>query len=238
MSGARTFAEETILVVEDDKHLRFSLSLALKAEGYRVLLAEDGEIGLQMAESARPDLVLLDVMLPERNGFEVLAEIRKRDALLPVLLVTAKGEEEDRVRGLRLGGDDYIVKPFGIKELVARVGAALRRVRVHRPSLATVAFADVAIDYEAHEVRRGTEPIAMTTLELKLLRHFLEREGRVLSRQGILDAVWGSDYFGTERTVDNFVTRLRAKLEPDPDAPRHFRTVRGAGYRFVRDPRE
>lgn len=238
MNGTRTLGEETILIVEDDKNLRFSLSLALKAEGYRVLLAEDGEAGLQMTEIERPDLVLLDVMLPVRNGFEVLKEIRARDARLPVLLVTAKGEEEDRVRGLRLGGDDYIVKPFGLAELVARVGAALRRVRVHRPAQTALAFSDVSIDYEAHEVRRGSELVATTTLELKLLRHFLEREGRVLSRQGILDAVWGADYFGTERTVDNFVTRLRAKLEPDPEAPRHFRTVRGAGYRFVRDPRE
>lgn len=228
--------EETILVVEDDKNLRFSLGLALKAEGYRVLSAEDGEAGLELAASGRPDLVLLDVMLPKKNGFEVLRAIRVRDPLLPVLLVTAKGEEEDRVRGLTLGGDDYIVKPFGIKELIARIGTALRRVRVHRPTQVQLAFSDVSIDFEAHEVRRAGELVPMTTLELKLLRYFLEREGRVHSRQIILDAVWGTDYFGTERTVDNFVTRLRAKLEPNPDRPRHFKTVRGAGYRFDRTP--
>lgn len=232
MTSKRALGEETILVVEDDKNLRFSLGLALKAEGYRVLSAEDGEAGLELVEMQNPDLVLLDVMLPKRNGFEVLRAIRARDARVPVLLVTARGEEEDRIRGLELGGDDYVVKPFGIKELIARIGTALRRVRLHRPTQARLAFADVSIDFEAHEVRRGDAPVAMTTLELKLLRHFLERAGRVLSRQAILDAVWGADYFGTERTVDNFVTRLRAKLEPDPEAPRHFKTVRGAGYRF------
>lgn len=231
----RALAEETILVVEDDKILRFSLTLALKAEGYRVLVAEDGEQGLQMAERDRPDLILLDVMMPYKNGFEVLRLLRARDAQVPVLLVTAKGEEEDRVRGLKLGADDYVVKPFGIAELLARVHTALRRVRVHRPTEARVAFANVRVDFEGHEVKRGDELVPMTTLELKLLRHFLERDGRVLSRQGILDAVWGSDYFGTERTVDNFVTRLRQKLEPDANAPRHFKTVRGAGYRFDRE---
>lgn len=234
MSSKRTLAEETILIVEDDKNLRFSLSLALKTEGYRVLVAEDGDAGLEMAERERPDLILLDVMLPKKNGFEVLQLLRQRDAQVPVLLVTAKGEEEDRVRGLKLGGDDYVVKPFGIAELLARVGTALRRARLHRPTAVHVAFADVSVDFEGHEVRRAGELVPMTTLELKLLRHFLERDGRVLSRQGILDAVWGSNYFGTERTVDNFVTRLRSKLEPDANAPRHFKTVRGAGYRFDR----
>ena len=234
MSSHGPLAEETVLVIEDDKTLRFSLSLALKAEGYRVLTADDGDLGLELALSARPDLVLLDVMLPKRNGFEVLRLIREQDARVPVLLVTAKGEEEDRVRGLRLGGDDYVVKPFGIAELLARVGTALRRVRAHRPSQATTIFADVTVDFEAHEVRRAGALVPMTSLELKLLRHFLEREGRVLSRATILAAVWGADYFGTERTVDNFVTRLRAKLEAQPDVPTHFKTVRGAGYRFDR----
>lgn len=230
---ARPLGERTILIVEDDATLRFSLSMALKTERYHVLQAADGEAGLRMALEDRPDLILLDVMLPKQNGFEVLRALRERDAHVPVLLVTAKGAEEDRVRGLKLGGDDYVVKPFGIQELLARVEAALRRARVHDPTSA-IGFADVRVDFAAHEVHKAGRPVTMTALELRLLRHFLEREGRVLSRQAILDAVWGADYFGTERTVDNFVTRLRAKLETEPDKPAHFKTLRGAGYRFDR----
>ncbi len=230
---SRTLTERTILVVEDDPTLRLSLQMALKSEGYRVVLAADGDAGLDAALNDRPDLVLLDVMLPKRNGFEVLTLLRERDRNTPVLLVTAKGEEEDRVRGLKLGGDDYIVKPFGVAELLARVEAALRRLTLHQPG-AKIEFSAICIDLEAHEVRKGGALVPMTSLELRLLQLFVEREGRVLSRQAILDAVWGADYFGTERTVDNFVTRLRAKLEETPDAPRHFKTVRGAGYRFDR----
>lgn len=194
MNSKRTLAEETILIVEDDKNLRFSLSLALKAEGYRVIVGEDGDAALEISERERPDLILLDVMLPNKNGFEVLRLLRQRDAQVPVLLLTAKGDEEDRVRGLRLGGDDYVVKPFGIEELLARIATALRRVRLQRPTAARLAFADVSVDFERHEVRRAKALVAMTTLELKLLRYFLERNGRVLSRQGILDGVWGAGY--------------------------------------------
>jgi DNA-binding response OmpR family regulator len=175
-------------------------------------------------------------MLPGMNGYEICQELRRHDAALPILMVTAKGEEQDKVRGLKLGADDYIVKPFGISELLARVDAALRRRRLTEAEQTIVRFADVSVDFRAHRVTRAGAEVEFTALEMKLLRFFLQHEGALLPRQRILDAVWGSDYFGTDRTVDNFINRLRAKLEPDPRAPQHFLTLRGAGYRFTRAP--
>ncbi|WP_437336225.1 response regulator transcription factor [Sorangium sp. So ce296] len=227
---------ETVLVVEDDPTLRLGLQKTLRSAGFRVEVAKTGAEGLSMALAARPDLVLLDVMLPGLNGFEICEELRRHDADLPILMVTAKGEEQDKVRGLRLGADDYIVKPFGVSELLARVDAALRRRRLGEAERAVVRFAEVVIDFRAHRVERRGAPVELTALEMKLLRFFVEREGALLPRQRILDAVWGADYFGTDRTVDNFINRLRAKLEPDPRSPRHLVTVRGAGYRFTRAP--
>ncbi|WP_437939036.1 response regulator transcription factor [Sorangium sp. So ce341] len=227
---------ETVLVVEDDPTLRLGLQKTLRSAGFRVEVAKTGAEGLSMALAARPDLVLLDVMLPGLNGFEICEELRRHDADLPILMVTAKGEEQDKVRGLRLGADDYIVKPFGVSELLARVDAALRRRRLGEAERAVVRFAEVVIDFRAHRAERRGAPVELTALEMKLLRFFVEREGALLPRQRILDAVWGADYFGTDRTVDNFINRLRAKLEPDPRSPRHLVTVRGAGYRFTRAP--
>ena len=226
--------QELVLVIEDDPTLRLGLIKTLRSEGFRVEVAKTGSEGLEAALSLRPDLVLCDVMLPGLNGFEICEELRKHDADVPILMVTAKGEEQDRVRGLRLGADDYIVKPFGVAELCARVHAALRRRRLLSQESAVVRFGDVTIDFRSHAVSRGGAAVEMTALELKLLRYFVEHEGVLLPRQRILDAVWGADYFGTDRTVDNFINRLRAKLEPDPKAPRHIVTLRGAGYRFSR----
>jgi DNA-binding response OmpR family regulator len=229
--------QEVVLVVEDDPTLRLGLTKTLRSAGFRVEVAKTGSEGLEAALALRPDLVLLDVMLPGLNGFEICEELRRHDADLPILMVTAKGEEQDRVRGLRLGADDYIVKPFGIAELLARVDAALRRRRLLARETVVVTFGDVTIDFQAHVVSRAGATVEMTALEIKLLRFFVEHEGVLLPRQRILDAVWGSDYFGTDRTVDNFINRLRAKLEPDPRAPVHLVTLRGAGYRFSRTPR-
>lgn len=228
--------QETVLVVEDDPTLRLGLTKTLRSAGFRVEVAKTGSEGLEAALAIRPDLVLLDVMLPGMNGFEICEEIRRHDADLPILMVTAKGEEQDRVRGLRLGADDYIVKPFGISELLARVDAALRRRRLSEGEQAVVRFGGVSIDFRAHVVTRDGAAVDLTALEMKLLRFFVQHEGALLPRQRILDAVWGADYFGTDRTVDNFINRLRAKLEADPRSPRHFVTLRGAGYRFTRTP--
>jgi two-component system, OmpR family, alkaline phosphatase synthesis response regulator PhoP len=224
--------QERILVVEDDPTLRMSLRAALRSAGYRVELATTGPEGLAAALDDPPDLVLLDVMLPGMNGFEICAQIRARNAVLPVLMVTAKGEEEDRVRGLGLGADDYVVKPFGVAELLARVDAALRLRRLELARTSQVVIGRATIDFEAHRLERDGEQHDVTVQEMRLLRYLLDRDGLLLTRQQILDGVWGADYYGTERTVDNFIGRLRAKIELDPKKPQHIVTVRGAGYRF------
>jgi len=226
--------QETVLVVEDEPTLRMGLRATLRSEGFKVLVASTGPEGLEMALDQGPDLLLLDVMLPGMNGFEILRALRERRPDLPIILLTAKGEEQDKVQGLRLGADDYVVKPFGVAELLARVDAQLRRSRLVEAADAVVEVGVGRFDFRAHEAQREGEPVEFTALEAKLLRYLLRHEGMVLSRQQILDAVWGSDYYGTDRTVDNFINRLRAKLEPDPRAPRHLITVRGAGYRFSR----
>ncbi len=226
--------QELVLVVEDDPTLRLGLTKTLRSEGFRVEVAKTGTEGLEKALATRPDLVLLDVMLPEKNGYEVCEDLRREDEDLPIIMLTAKGEEEDKVRGLALGADDYVVKPFGVAELLARVHAALRRRRKVERDVASVDLGDVHVDFRSHKLTRGGEEIEVTALEMKLLRFLLQREGELVPRQRILDAVWGSDYFGTDRTVDNFINRLRTKIEDDPKEPRFITTVRGVGYRFSR----
>jgi len=228
--------QETILLVEDDLTLRLAMTKTLRSEGFRVEVAGTGREGLETALALRPDLVLLDVMLPGMNGFEVCQKLREQDPEVPILMVTAKGEEHDKVRGLRLGADDYIVKPFGVAELCARIDAALRRRRRTDAENETVGVGEVLIDFRAHTLERAGQPIEVTALEMRLLRYLVRHEGTLLPRQRILDAVWGADYFGTDRTVDNFINRLRTKIEQDPKNPRHIVTVRGAGYRFTRMP--
>ena len=227
---------ETILVVEDDAAMRLGLEKTLRAHGFLVIVAKNGKEGLEKALAHAPDLLLLDVMMPEMNGFEVCEAVRAHDPEVPILFLSAKGEEEDKVRGLRLGADDYVVKPFGREELIARVESALRRIRLRKREVSGLSFGSVVVDFEAHSVKRNGENVPMTALEMKLLAFMALNEGRLLPRQRILNAVWGADYFGTDRTVDNFVTRLRAKLEDDPQSPRFFLTMRGAGYRFTRKP--
>lgn len=230
--------QEMVLVVEDDPALRLGLTKALRSDGFRVETAATGREGLDKALATRFDLILLDVMLPGMNGFEICEEIRQSDTDVSIVMVTAKGEEHDKVRGLGLGADDYIVKPFGVSELLARVAAALRRKRIAESEVAVVQIGDVVLDFRAHRAEKSGEPIELTALEMKLLRYFVRHEGRLLPRRRILDAVWGSDYFGTDRTVDNFINRLRSKIEIDPKEPRHIVTVRGAGYRFSRTETE
>ncbi len=224
---------ETVLIVEDDAALRLAMQKALRAAGYRVLVACDGEEGLTMALAELPDCVLLDVMMPKKNGYEVLAALRSENADLPILMITAKGEEPDKVRGLELGADEYVVKPVGVAELQARVGAALRRGR-NAKARGPVVIGKLTVDFHSHTASLGDVPVEITAHELKLLAYFLQSEGLLLPRQRILDRVWGADYFGTDRTVDNFISRLREKIEVDPKAPVHIVTVRGAGYRFHR----
>lgn len=226
--------KETILVVEDDPAISKGLEKNLRFEDYSVFVAPDGERGLELAIDKAPDLILLDVMLPKMNGFELLRELRRREIDIPVILLTAKGEEMDKVRGLDLGADDYVTKPFGLSELLARIQAVLRRKRRFEKDLERVSFGHVEIDFAARSARVSGKAVELTAKEFELVHFFLMREGEAIERQDILNHVWGFDYFGTDRTVDNFINRLRQKFEPNPDEPQYFQTVRGMGYRFQR----
>lgn len=227
-------SEETprrILVVEDDLSILTGLSMNLKFEGYEVLQAQDGRTGLARALDERPDLVVLDIMLPELNGFEVIKELRQRGRDTPVVVLSAKGTEMDKILGLNLGADDYVVKPFGLQELLARIKAVLRR-RFPPAGAPPLTFGDVKVDLAARTVTRGDQPVELTAQEFKLLAHFLAHPGRTFTREELLSAAWGFDYEGSARTVDNFMRQLRLKFEPEPENPRHFLTLRGLGYRF------
>lgn len=219
-----------ILVIEDDRALATGLSINLRYDGYTVDVARDGSAGLERALLGAYDLIILDIMLPELNGFEVLRTLRERGLGTRVLLLSAKTTEEDKVMGLGLGADDYVSKPFSLKELVARVAALLRRPA--DPGRMLIRFGSVEADLTAGKVTRGGEQVPMTPTELALLRCLMSRPGRVQSREALLHAAWGLDYEGTARTVDNFIRALRTKLEEDPEKPRYICTVRGLGYRF------
>ncbi|HEY3355085.1 MAG TPA: response regulator transcription factor [Polyangia bacterium] len=223
---------EKLLIVEDDPSILKGLQMNLQLEGYELLTARDGEEGIRLWRQHHPDLVLLDIMLPKRDGYDVLRLMRAEDPDTHVLVLSAKDHEGDKVLGLSLGADDYITKPFGLPELLARIRAALRRARREAAVAPTHEFGRVSVDAVARRVTVAGAPVEMTAREFDLLLHFVTHPGRVLTREQLMHAVWGVDHFGTPRTVDNFVGRLRTKLELDPDQPRHFETVRGIGYRF------
>ncbi len=219
---------DRILLIEDDPSIVRGLEMNLSLDGYEVRAAVDGPSGVRAAAEWKPDLVLLDIMLPGMNGYEVCRELRKRQLTMPIIILSAKMSEPDKVMGLDTGADDFVTKPFGLAELLARIKANLRR---QRPVAAPVLrFGDVEADFTAGEVRRGGQLVDLTAREIQLLQYLARNDGRVVTRQMVLDAVWGLNYFGTERTVDNFITRLRQKL--DTEEPQHFSTVRGVGYRF------
>lgn len=224
-------ASSRILVVEDDLSILTGLSMNLKFEGYEVLQAQDGRRGLERALDERPDLIVLDLMLPEMNGYEVLRELRRRGSDVPIVILTAKGFENDKILGLNLGADDYVVKPFGIQELLARIKAVLRRRLRGRE---VVVFCDTEVDMVAKSATRAGKLVDLTPQELRLLEKFVLHPGRTWSREELLSSAWGYDYEGSTRTVDNFVRQLRQKFEPDPEKPRYFVTARGFGYRFDR----
>jgi DNA-binding response OmpR family regulator len=226
---------EKIVVIEDDPSILRGLQLNLGMEGYLVRSAADGETGLALARTENPDLVVVDVMLPRLGGLEVIRELRKADPDLPVLILSAKGQESDKVAGLQLGADDYMVKPFGLKELLARIDALLRRRRSRGetgPGRAIRKAGDVELDLDARIARAQGRSLDLTSREFDLLAFFVTHPERVFSREQLMDAVWGSQYFGTVRTVDNFIARLRAHIGDDAESPRHLETVRGIGYRF------
>jgi DNA-binding response OmpR family regulator len=226
-------AAKSVLVVEDDESIALGLEMNLAAEGYRVIGARDGEQGLALARGGDLDLVILDVMLPRLNGYEVLRALRGERRTVPVIMLSARGAEMDKVMGLELGAEDYITKPFGLAELLARVKAVLRRDAIARGDAAQVHAGELLINAATREVRRGGAPVELTATEFDVLFCLVEAGGRVLSREQIQAKVWGPAHHGTPRTIDNFILQLRTKLEDAPTAPRHIVTVRGVGYRFV-----
>jgi len=226
---------DTILLIEDDPNIIRGLQLNFKFEGYALQVAMEGEKGLEMALNHTVDLIILDIMMPRMNGYEVLKELRSLKIQTPIIILSAKGTEMDKILGLDLGADDYVTKPFALRELFARIKAVLRRHRLADPSRNLTRFGDVEVDFIAYKVTRAKRPVALSTKEMELLRYFIRVEGQALSRERILRAVWGHDYEGTERTVDNFIQKLREKLEDHPAKPKYIQTVRGVGYRFVRN---
>jgi DNA-binding response OmpR family regulator len=221
----------TVLIIEDDPSIALGLRINLETEGYRVLSADDGEKGLATARSMSPNLIILDVMLPGINGFELLRTLREEGHVMPIIVLSARTGEMDKVTGLELGAEDYVAKPFSLAELLARVRAALRRARP-MPIGRVVTFGDVTVDVEARRVERKGQPVEITATEFDVLLCFVQSKGRALAREEIFKEVWGPNHHGTPRTIDNFVQQLRAKLETDPQEPVHFMTVRGVGYRF------
>jgi two-component system alkaline phosphatase synthesis response regulator PhoP len=223
-----------VLLVEDEPGLRLTLSDRLVSEGYAVDAASDGETGLAQASSGAYDLIVLDVMLPRMNGFDICREVRHRGVTTPILMLTARGQVVDRVVGLKLGADDYLTKPFETIELMARLEALLRR----RPSAAqpggdTYRFGDIVVDFRRAEVTRGAQPIDLSAREFKLLRHFITHRGATLSREELLSDVWGYDETPLTRTVDVHVAGLRQKIEANPRSPEFIVTIHGLGYKFT-----
>ncbi len=224
-----------ILVAEDDANIRAGLVDALESEGYEALTATDGEAALVLARQGGFDLILLDIMMPKLSGYDVCREIRRTDRRVPVIMLTAKGEEVDKVVGLELGADDYVTKPFGVRELLARVAAVLRRSAGVEESVVPVEpfdFGPARVDPKRLEAVVAGQAVALTPRELKLILFFHQHPGEALSRDALLNAAWGVDYLGTTRTLDQHVAQLRKKLEADPAHPRHLLTVHGHGYRY------
>jgi two-component system response regulator VicR len=227
----------TILAIEDDPAILRGLSDNLRFEGYEVVTATDGEGGYQLQRERKPDLIVLDLMLPRMSGFEFCRKLRGEGIQTPILMLTARSEEPDRVLGLDLGADDYVTKPFSVRELMARVRALLRRSQAGAENTSNqpdeLRFGCAEIDFRSYEARRNSEPVEMTRKEFAILRYLASRAGQVVTRDELLNEVWGYEAYPASRTVDNHVAGLRAKLERDASQPEHIKTVYGVGYKFV-----
>lgn len=227
-------ADQTVVVVEDEENLAFTLQYNLEREGYAVRVAHDGNAGLELVRTFSPDLLILDVMLPGVSGYDICKLVR-RDSDLPILMLTARGEEVDKVVGLELGADDYVTKPFSVRELMARVRALLRRPRASIQTIGsqgTLRSGDLEVDTFSHTVRKNGELVEFRPREFDLLALMVANPGRAYSRDQLLEALWGQDYIGDTRTIDVHVRWLRKKIEEEPSSPRRLVTVRGVGYRF------
>jgi DNA-binding response OmpR family regulator len=224
-----------ILIIEDEPDMVLGLKDNFEFEGYEVATASDGASGLERARSVKPDLVILDVMLPTLSGLEVCKALRGEGFESPIIMLTARGQEIDKVVGLELGADDYVTKPFSIRELLARVRAILRRTEGTKKRLARYTFADVELDFEAYRARRGGEALELSPREFELLRYLIERKGETVSRDRLLEDVWGYESYPSTRTVDTHIAKLRAKIGDSGSEPIHILTIHGVGYKFI-DP--
>lgn len=226
--------EKTILIVEDDPGIRVVVDDSLTSQGYNVVTADNGKKGLEMAEELKPDLIILDVMLPLMDGFEICKRLRSAGITSPVMMLTVKDEEVDKVLGLELGADDYVTKPFSLKELSARVKALLRRVEDYQDEKSVYRFGEVELDFQRFESRKDGQDLGLTPLELKILKLLITSAGKVITRDEFLDQVWGVENLNvSHRTVDSHIAHIRKKIENDPARPKHILSVHSIGYKFV-----
>ena len=226
--------EEKILIIEDEEDLVKGLKLNLADEGYKVDWASNGEEGLRKAMEETPDLIILDIMLPKKNGLDVCRELRQKNIFIPIIMLTAKGEEIDKVVGLEIGADDYMTKPFSIRELLARIKAHLRREKREAKTIPEVyCFGDVEIDFTHFKVKHKDKQLDLTSLEVEILKYFIAHQGEVITREALLDKIWGYEKYPTTRTIDNHILKLRKKIETDPSNPKYILSIYGEGYRFM-----
>jgi DNA-binding response OmpR family regulator len=223
-----------ILLIEDDPAILKGLNTSLEAAGYNILSSSDGEEGFKLGKTMNIDLIILDVMLPNKDGFEICSDLRKDGINTPILMLTSKKEEIDKVLGLEIGADDYMTKPFSVRELLARIKAILRRKSEITKNIDEFSFGGISLDFKKMEAFKNKVPIKLSSLEFKILKYLIEKEGEVISRDKLLDDVWGYESFPTTRTVDNYILSIRKKIENNPADPVHIITVPKSGYKFVK----
>jgi DNA-binding response OmpR family regulator len=223
-----------ILIIEDDPAIRVGLNEAFTSEGYSVTEADTGNLGFELAHKNNYDLIILDLILPGKDGIEICKDLRSDGVKTPIVMVTSRKEEIDKILGLEIGADDYVTKPFSIRELLARVKALIRRSTYEPGDLEEVAFADLKINFKKQEMYKGIKSVKLSATEYRILHYFIEHESEVISRDKFLDEVWGYDSYPTTRTVDNYILSLRKKIEDDPANPKHLVTVHKVGYKFVK----
>lgn len=223
-----------ILIIEDDPAVSKGLEISLKKEKYETLIESDGEKGYQTALKLKPGLILLDIMLPNKNGFDICKDLRLSGHNFPIIMLSAKAEEADKVIGFELGADDYVTKPFSVKELLARIKAILRRRSDIINNFDKYTFGDVSLDFEKLEAKKGNKKIDLSLKEYEILKYFISKEGKIVTRNDLLDEVWGYENFPTTRTVDNYILMIRKRIETNPARPEHLLTYHSAGYKFVK----
>ena len=223
-----------ILIIEDDPAILLGLNDSLAEEHFEVLTANDGEEGYQKGKKENIDLIILDLILPTKNGIEICQDLRSNGITIPILKLTSKREEIDKILGLEIGADDYVTKPFSIRELIARIKALLRRNVEFKKEMEDYSFGNISIDFKKQEIWKDNSKIDLSTTEISILKYFIQLEGEVVTRHQLLDDVWGYENFPTTRTVDNFILNIRKKIEDDPSNPKHLLTIHKAGYKFVK----